>query len=155
MDQRHCCETVRIVLIVRNRAVLTCERVSAHTIAHVVRNDPDCWIPTRWQQSTNKHHSRAGRSSFDASGQFWSSFFLRMRAAKKIQDLIMLCGDLIDGFDVATIAPCSKLYGLKFGRYKSLFKPFKALLPMEIKQHAPGFQINTKNKTVLQSKEEL
>ncbi len=38
MDQRHCCENVRIVLIVRNRAVPTCERVSVHTIAHVVRD---------------------------------------------------------------------------------------------------------------------
>ncbi len=76
-------------------------------------------------------------------------------ASQKKMYLIMLCGDSIDGFDVARTDPYSKVYGQKIGGQKSLFKPFKALLSMEIKRRAPSFQTNMKNKTDLQLQEEL
>ena len=78
-----------------------------------------------------------------------------LAASKKVPFLIMLCGDCIEDFDVTSTEPYSKLYGQKFGGYKSLFKPYKALLDMEIKRRSPSFPTNMKNKTVTQLQEEL
>ena len=75
--------------------------------------------------------------------------------SKKIPYLIMLCTDSIDGFDVQTTYPYSVLCGQKLGGYKSLFKPFKALLSTEIKRRAPNSQCNIKNKTIPQLQEVL
>ncbi len=97
-------------------------------------------------------------SAFRSSDDSLEDFFedeANIPANKKIPYLLMLCTDCIDGFDVLISEPYSQLCGQKLGRYKSLFKPYKSLLSMEIKRRAPKSQMNFKNKTIPQLQEIL
>ena len=96
-----------------------------------------------------------GRPEFVRSLEDFYDDEANVPASKKVPYLIMLCTDSIDGFDVQNTHPYSLICGQKLGGYKSLFKPFKALLSIEIKRRAPNSQSNIKNKTVPQLQEVL